>query len=55
MGVPVKTLERWISGESRYARLDLVDRMLCEMDQTYHFYTTLAEFYFAGLEVDLAA
>lgn len=55
MGVPSRSIARWREPDAKYVSLGMVDRMLCAMDDLQHFYTTLSEFYFAGLEDQVAA
>lgn len=50
MGTSTRRLHAWVTGEAKHTRLESVDKFLCAIDQLHHFYTTLSEFYFAGLE-----
>lgn len=55
-GMTTRQIHRWRSGESRFARLEEVDRLIVAMDDVWAWHVPpLAEFYFAGLEDSLAA
>lgn len=51
--VSPRAVWRYLSGESKYVRLDIADRLLCAMDLTYLWYTEFEDLYFAGLESEL--